>query len=62
MGSLIAMKGEKEEVIEWYIHIFKRKPEVVEKVTERIWLLGYVLFSLEIRRLTESAEEAEENE
>ena len=50
MRSLIAARGKREEVIEWYIHIFKRKPELVEKVTERIWLLGYV-FPSEIRKL-----------
>jgi len=50
MGSLIAMKGKKEEVIEWYTCVFRRKPELVKKVTERIWLLGYV-FPSEIRKL-----------
>ena len=50
MRNLIAAKGRKEEVIEWYIRVFRRKPEVVEKVTKRIWLLGYIPPS-EIRRL-----------
>jgi len=50
MRSLIAARGKKEEVIEWYIRVFRRKPEVIEKITEIIWLLGYV-FPSEIRRL-----------
>ncbi len=50
MRSLIAARGKKEEAIEWYIRVFRRKPELVEKITERIWLLGYV-FPSEIRRL-----------
>ena len=56
LGDLIAVKGEEKEVREWYKHIFKREPEWVKKVTERLWLLGYVCPS-EIRRLEEEMSE-----